>query len=318
MEAEQSITEQLSTSLQARWEKYNQELNRCRAEFSEEAVHDLRVATRRLLALLDLTGLLYTGAPVQKLLLAFKDQLDSYDDLRDTQVMLLEVGQQVQEMPSLATFQKFLAKREKRLLQAAQKNVQSYKLNTLEKRLTAVQKAMRKTAEDSALAESLFQTLDDVYASVLKRFKQIDPAIPQTIHRVRVRFKKFRYMIECVYPFIADFPPDNLRAMHDYQTLMGNIQDVEVLLSTLNTLAAKKNGHNFSEAIEHYQNRHTQTIQAYLGKKDELFQFWRASPSKPFPWQATTASQTGKKPRRKAGVPSAKGAEEEIKVAQEA
>lgn len=113
METEISITEQLSTSLQGRWEKYNQELNRCRAEFSEEAVHDLRVATRRLLALLDLIGILYPGAPVQKLLLAFKDQLDSYDDLRDTQVMLLEVGQQVQELPSLAIFQKFLAKREK-------------------------------------------------------------------------------------------------------------------------------------------------------------------------------------------------------------
>lgn len=318
MEAKLSITEQLSTSLEGRWEKYNQELARCRAEFSEEAVHDLRVATRRLLALIDLIGVLYPGAQVQKLLLAFKDQLDSYDDLRDTQVMLLEVGQRVQELPSLAGFHKFLAKREKSLLQAAAKNVQTYKLNALEKRLAGVQKAMQKTEEDAAFTENLFQTLDDVYASVLKRFKRIDPNIPPTIHRVRVRFKKFRYMVECIYPFLPNFPEANLRTMHDYQTLMGNIQDVEVLLSTLNTFGGKKNGRKLSDAIEYYQNRHTQTIQAYMEKKDELFQFWRQSPTKPFPWEEAVASSPAPKKSRRKPQPPVPETEENSAVVQEA
>ncbi|MCX8062944.1 MAG: CHAD domain-containing protein [Anaerolineales bacterium] len=317
METKLSITEQLSTSLQGRWEKYNQELARCRAEFSEEAVHDLRVATRRLLALIDLIGILYPNAQVQKLLLAFKDQLDSYDDLRDTQVMLLEVGQRVQELPTLANFQKFLAKREKSLLQAAAKNVQTYKLNALEKRLTGVQKAMQKFEEDTAFTDNLFQTLDDVYASVLKRFKRIDPNIPPTIHRVRVRFKKFRYMVECIYPFIPNFPEENLRTMHDYQTLMGNIQDVEVLLSTLNTFAGKKNGRKLNDAVAYYQNQHTQTIQAYMEKKDELFQFWRQSPTKPFPWEEPAVSPPAPKKVRRKPQPSAPETEEKSELAQE-
>jgi len=301
MEAILSITEQLNTALQDRWDKYTQELARCREAFSEEAVHDLRVATRRLLALIDLIGVLYPNVQVQKLLLTFKDQLDSYDDLRDTQVMLLEVGQRVQAIPSLATFQRFLTKREKNLLRLAEKNIQRYKLNNLEKRLSALHKAMLKTKEPEAFLDQVLQTLDQVYASVLKRYQRIDPNIPPTIHRVRVRFKKFRYMLECIYPFLPNFPQSNLRTMHDYQTLMGNIQDKEVLLSTLNTFSAKKNGAKLTEAIEVYQAEHAQTIQAYIDKKEQLLQFWRLSAGKPFPWEsdASSASSEDKKPRRK-------------------
>lgn len=310
MEAIASITEQLAISLQARWDKYNEELNRCRQAFSEEAVHDLRVATRRLLALIDLIGVLYPNIQVRKLLLVFKDQLDSYDDLRDTQVMLLEIAERIQDTPALAAFQKYLARREKVLLRSAEKNVQRYKLNVLEKRVTALQKAMRKAQEEESFVEKVFQSVDDVYASVLKRFKRIDPNIPPTIHRVRLRFKKFRYMVECVYPFLPNFPEGNLRTMHDYQTLMGNIQDKEVLLSTLNTFAGKKNGASLNEAIEFYQRQHTETIQAYMDQKDELLRFWRQSPAKPFPWEAEAISPPAqtKKPRRKPRPPSPESA----------
>jgi len=268
------------------------------------------VATRRLLALIDLIGVLYPNIQVQKLLLIFKDQLDSYDDLRDTQVMLLEIGQRVQEIPELANFEKYLNKREKILLRAAEKNVQQYKLNVLEKRVLALQKSMRKAQEGESFVEQVFQSLDDVYASVLKRFKRIDPNIPPTIHRVRVRFKKFRYMVECVYPFLPNFPEGNLRAMHDYQTLMGNIQDKEVLLSTLNTFAGKKNGARLNEAIEFYQRQHAETIQAYMAQKDELLRFWRPSSAKPFPWEAESLSPPSetKKSRRKLKTPSPKSA----------
>jgi CHAD domain-containing protein len=264
------------------------------------------VATRRLLALIDLIGVLYPNIQVQKLLLVFKDQLDSYDDLRDTQVMLLEIAQRVQDMPALVPFQKFLSKREKNLLRAAQKNIQRYKLDLLEKRLAALQKAMAKAQEEEGFVERVFQSLDDVYASVLKRFKRIDPNIPPTIHRVRVRFKKFRYMVECVYPFIPGFPEENLRRMHDYQTLMGNIQDKEVLLSTLNTFAGKKNGTKVNEAIELYQRQHAETIQAYMVQKDELLRFWRQSATKPFPWEVEPVAPPaeGKKPKRKPKAPS--------------
>jgi hypothetical protein len=173
----------------------------------------------------------------------------------------------------------------------------------LSKRINAILKLLQRPKQDpSLLLKNLFQTIDDVYASVLKRFRRIDPNIPPTIHRLRVRFKKFRYMVECIYPLIPDFPEINLSSMHDYQTLMGNIQDIEVLLSTLSTFAAKKNGHILNPVVESYQNQHTRTIQAYIERKEELSQFWRSSPTQPFPWekQPLEVAPSTKKSKRKA------------------
>ncbi len=324
MQTNNAILELVSQSVQSRWDKYIQELEHCKVEFSEEAVHDLRVATRRLLALVDFLSLLYPHLQNQKLMTILKDQLDSYDDLRDTQVMLLEINQRVTEFPPLANFQKYLTKREKSLLEAAKKNVKAYKLNNVEKRINAIQKMVQKSPEETASTDRIILILDDVYASVLKRFKRIDPNLPPTIHRVRVRFKKFRYMVEFVYPLLPNFPEDNLQSMHDYQTKMGNIQDVEVLLSALNTFAGKKNGRNLSQAIEYYQVQHAKTIETYLENKDELYQYWRLSKTKPFPWQEETITQPSpsQRSRRKAKVPAsqpsgAEVSEETITVAAE-
>lgn len=44
----------LLEALETRWKKFRAEVKTCRRDFSEKAVHDLRVATRRLLAVFDL------------------------------------------------------------------------------------------------------------------------------------------------------------------------------------------------------------------------------------------------------------------------
>ncbi len=79
----------LLNALGQRYGKYQVEHNRCKAEFSEEAVHDLRVATRRLLAIVDLLRIIAPAPNLQKLRGLLKVQLDSLDELRDTQVLLV-------------------------------------------------------------------------------------------------------------------------------------------------------------------------------------------------------------------------------------
>src|SRR5512138_3690242 len=85
--------ELLLAALEERWKKYRTELKRCRDEFSNEAVHDLRVATRRMLALVKLLNSVDRHPRLKKLNNAFKDQLDEFDDLRDTQVILAELSE---------------------------------------------------------------------------------------------------------------------------------------------------------------------------------------------------------------------------------
>ena len=71
----------LIASMDERWKRYRAELKRCQRDFSEEAVHDLCVATRRLLAVMDICRTLDPHPRVQKVRRALKNQLDALDDL---------------------------------------------------------------------------------------------------------------------------------------------------------------------------------------------------------------------------------------------
>src|SRR5574339_678134 len=93
------INQSLLEALDQRWKNYRAELKRCRSEFSNEAVHDLRTSARRMLAVIQLLNSISPRPRLQKLNRAFKDQLDEFDDLRDTQVILAEISETVQEVP---------------------------------------------------------------------------------------------------------------------------------------------------------------------------------------------------------------------------
>ena len=121
----------------------------------------------------------------------------------------------------------------------------------------------------------------------MQRHGQIDPARPSTIHRLRVAFKKFRYMVEIVHPLLENFPQDNLKRMHDYQALMGEIQDADVFLQTLDDFQSNVSTPALEPVRSYYESRHADAISAYLKEKDMFSDFWRLTPDQTFPWEKT-------------------------------
>jgi CHAD domain-containing protein len=293
------MTNLLHTSLDERWQKYNLQLANCRTAFSEDAVHDVRVATRRLLATLELIDAVVLKSKTRKLRRALKNQLDSFDDLRDTQVMLAEVAARLSSIPELQPFLIRLQKRERRLLRKAQKNIQALDTDKLEKRLIKILETLWVNAETS---ESLLSALDGAFSNVTRRAGKVDPSIPATIHRVRIAFKAFRYMLEIVHPILPGFPKKLLRQMQDYQTRMGDIQDVEVFLRNLDDFAARAKSYAPDPARHFYEQRHTDLISAYLAEKGRLAGFWRAATEMPFPWEKSHEPlHSSPRNRRRAG-----------------
>lgn len=272
----------LLDSLNARWDKYREIIKVCRREFSDEAVHDLRVAARRLLALVDLLRTLAPHPRLQKIRAALKRQLDEFDDLRDTQVMLAEISENIDSLPDLQPFQVSLKKRERRLLRDAAEVVDGLKLGGLARRIEKVRAGLTEQAASPVFDGNTLRAVDDAYATVLQRYGWIDPQQPPTIHHTRVAFKKFRYMVEVVHPLLPGFPAANLKRMHDYQTSMGEIQDVEVFLNVL----ADFSDSAAPEAVLHfYQRRHAELIAIFFEDKGEVASFWRPDPLQQFPWE---------------------------------
>ena len=274
----------LLEALENRWKNYRAELKRCRAEFSNEVVHDLRVATRRMLALIQLLNSISPRPRLQKLTRVFKDQLDEFDDLRDTQVILAEISEILHELPQLKDFQKHLQSAEEKLLRTLRKKIKKLEISEITKRIRKTHESIEAEA-NSELEAQIMQAVDDVYLTTKQRYTSVDLARSATIHRVRIAFKSFRYMIEIIYPLLKDFPVEHLKRMNDYQSLMGEIQDAEVFMQTLVDFSEHTSFPDLEPVRRYYERRHAEAISAYVKERNLLDTFWRSAPDQPFPWE---------------------------------
>src|SRR5215208_81270 len=137
------VDELLLEALDQRWKNYRTELKRCRAEFSNEAVHDLRGAARRMLAIIQLLNSISPRPRLEKLNRAFRDQLNEFDDLRDTQVILAEISETVQELPQLQEFEEYLQGIERGLLKTLRKKLKVIDLFDVSKGIRRMRESLK-------------------------------------------------------------------------------------------------------------------------------------------------------------------------------
>ena len=274
----------LLEALEKRWKKYRLELKHCRVEFSNEAVHDVRIALRRLLSLIELLNSIAPRPRLRKLSRAFKNQLDDFDDLRDTQEMLAEISETIHELPQLQRLKDHLERVEMGLLKHLRKEIKRLDLKEITRRVRKTREKL-KDESNADLVEPILQSVDDAFQVILQRHELADSSLPASIHRVRITFKTFRYMVEIVHPLLDGFPEENLKRMHEYQSMMGEIQDLEIMLQTLDDVSSvdTANAGSFEPVRQYYKERHADAISAYLKDKDVLNHFWRPSPKQPFP-----------------------------------
>jgi len=273
----------LPGALNTRWEQYKAELKTCRREFSEAAVHDFRVATRRLLSFLDLLRAVIPDPVIQKIRRLLKDQLDDLDDLRNVQALLADISESIHETPALRPYQKYLQRKEKKLLRAARKQIKSLRIANLSKRIKKLNQIID-AFEQTDLDTNLLSVVDEAYAIVIQRYTLVDASQPATIHRLRLAFKKFRYKLEAIYPTLQNMPADHLKRMHDYQTVMGDIQDMEVALQELADFDKIAPASYAPEpARAYYKERHALALSRFIEDKGEIITFWRTAPDQQFP-----------------------------------
>lgn len=272
----------LMDALETRWKKFRGELKHCRDEFSEEAVHDLRVATRRLLAMFDLLRAIVPHNRIQKIRRELKDQLDDLDDLRDTQVLLFDVSEYLHEQPELKFFQEHLLKEEKHLMRQTRKLVRAREHRRLNKRVEKIQTMLQDLGTDM-LGAQMIAAADEAFTRVIQAYFVMDAENPASIHKLRIAFKRFRYTVEVVHPLLPNFPSTHFERMHDYQARMGDIQDMEVASQRAADL---DDASDSPEAVTtHYALRLQTAIRKFLEDKGEVLIFWRTNPDQPFPWE---------------------------------
>jgi len=274
----------LLVSIDQRWEKYLTELKNFRKNPSGDTVRMLRVASRRLHTILQMLDELEPYKPLKRVLREHREQLNSLDELRDTQVMLRDITGELSQFPVLLKFQGKLQKKDARAMKKAKKEFKKIEPGeTVRVLVRWMERLEGKEIED--MPEKLRQSIDASYQEVHGRFEQLDPTDPTTIHCVRLAFKKFRYKILVLQPLLLEYPPDALECMDKYQDWMGTIQDIQVLREALEDFGAANPQLDVQPVSQFYQQRLAEAVADYMKHKDMLNDFWRPAAGQPFPWR---------------------------------
>ncbi len=274
----------LLEGLDSRWERYQACFEYCGQEFSKEAVHDLRVATRRLLTMLEMLESLFLTMKVRKLRKELKEQLDALDELRDIQVQIAYVVDEMSGVDGIPPFLKYLYRRETIRLKEVERLIRSTSPAAMGRRVQKIRSSAEARLQVPDVRARMITAVDGAYANVLHRYSRIDPRDTNSIHRTRIAFKSFRYAVEVIHPLLLRYPDGMLKSMNDYQGWMGDIQDIEVLQEMLKAFGKKHSKAEMSASMNFVDWQHKKLVEGFLSRKGALQGFWRWSPRRPYPW----------------------------------
>ncbi len=271
-----------------RWKTYRKQLGKCRHSSTPESIHDLRVATRRLLGWIDVVLMTMPDRRLRKVRERLRSLFDRLSPLRDVQVQLESVTQLLGRYPDLESYRTVLLVRERRLLKSIARRVSRVETAGMGRVFSSLKRRLRSRLETGAIRQAFFAAFQGVAASAFTRsvdnLRRVNPSRSRSIHRLRVAFKKFRYLEEMIGPLVG-VEKHQLQAMNAYQLRMGNIQDMEVLIAGVTAFAVRRKTKPrpdpFRALRQELAREREERITAFMGAAEELLTFWKDGHSPP-------------------------------------
>ncbi|MBI2603478.1 MAG: CHAD domain-containing protein [Deltaproteobacteria bacterium] len=234
--AEGNVGSAVADALRKRAKSFATNFQLCQQKYSEKSIHDLRVSLRRINAILTILSSVLNVQKAKKLKKKLSKLLKGFSDLRDLQVQILSVSSLLPHFGKLEKFQNHLLERERKMIKRISKDMRKSSVDAELKVLKALSGDLDRPSHDISgqkkLKAQLYNHVESRFARVMVLTQMVDPEKIETIHRVRLAFKKYRYAVEALNN-IFSFSKSTLKEMHDFQTIMGEIHDLDVLQGTI-------------------------------------------------------------------------------------
>jgi CHAD domain-containing protein len=277
----------LLSSFDRSWKEFSVAWKGARSKASEKSIHDLRVKTRRLIAVLELAQALSSRNGIDRLRRRFKKVLRRMGPLRDLQVQLGNVTQ-IPQGRVIADFKDGLQRRERREI----KRIPSELKRGTKHRLTKDIKELLSELDHSSRAlgdrrivrsvERVISSRRNEFLKAGRRFQRLRPANEEALHEMRIALKKMRYVIEAAQPVLEPSAKQRARGMRTFQQMMGDSRDLEILRTQLEKWASKK-GKKIAvvPALEQLQERREDLIKKITQSAPDLDKLALIHRSKP-------------------------------------
>jgi CHAD domain-containing protein len=197
---------------------------------SDEAVHDLRVAIRRVLAWIAVRDALQgPDRRLREARLSLKALMSPLGKLRDAHVKRDWIRNVVPEgdEPSFL-FAVLAASDVRRWEEKVRKLLGAQSAKRLRLPIPKGGGGRGGRLETAVPARELLRELEREVSKHLKA--ALDPAHPEALHRMRLAFKKYRYAAEVLLPLFPMATEETAKRLHAFQTLLGTIHDFDMIL----------------------------------------------------------------------------------------
>ena len=247
---------------------------------TDKSVHDLRTSARRLLAALLALRPFVERKRHRRLSRRIERVLDRSGGLRD-------VGVELQMMSALGSDEAEAALRSLRERLRDKHEVLARKLHRRLRRRGArrlrrdIRRVLagsgRGTATASAVRVAALRAARDGFSRLRKSRLAVSPAELDTIHRMRIDLKEFRYLMEALRPVAVGVGRSELESLHRLQTTMGDLHDLEVLSSTIARHVSKVQPETATQAaavLQALEERHSALLTSFLEAVDPILDSW--------------------------------------------
>jgi len=257
--------------------KLDSELDKCKAHPSEKSVHDTRVCLRRIMAAVEILDTVsQTDETIsQKHLKRLKEIHKLFSPIRDTQISMLYAHEMINEFPSIGIFEEYLESREKRLSFKLQKKLSDTDTYPLHKVLKAVKLEVAERFGENGLLGDLRSTTDRAFSKVVELIGQVDTDDIKSVHKVRIAFKRFRYMVELldVLQPIEEYLLNGMKAIQDE---LGAIQDITVVEELLQRFIEKKSPGGRLLSLEYHEllSRRKKLAESFAASAVDIKNMW--------------------------------------------
>jgi CHAD domain-containing protein len=273
----------LIEALEHRHREFLAQLTRVRRRTSEPGLHDLRVSTRRLIAVIDLALRLHNDARLQKRKKALRSFLRGFNALRDANIQRLVVRKIGGGGPAARIYLRVVQTSERQLMQDARRQLRQIDVPGLQRDICATQDVLLTISIHPVLAPAvramLLGALADSFVRVVRRRQDVSGTEPATVHRLRVAFKQYRYCLEILSPVLPWMDAVRRKKLNGYQTAMGEIQDLSVLLEGITAYEMRHPITGRMAMIglrEQLLRRRAGLMETFLARADDLYTFWKA------------------------------------------
>jgi CHAD domain-containing protein len=277
----------LLSSFDRSWKQFSDAWKGARSKSSEKSIHDLRVKTRRLIAVLDLAQALSGRNGIDKLRRRFKKVLKSMGPLRDLQVQLENVSQ-IPQGRVVADFKDGLQRRERRYIKRIPAELRRGTKHRLARDIKELMSELDHSSQvlgDSRIVRSVERVVKSRRNEFLKaerRFQRLKPANEEALHEMRIALKKMRYVVEAAQPVLDPSAKQGAREMRTFQQMMGDSRDLEMLRTELEKWARKK-GKKIAvvPALERLQEKRQDLFKKISGSSEDLDKLARTDRLRP-------------------------------------